>query len=179
MIAEGTSCDRARTDRNYNLGFGYRIVSLLERPAHVSGNWSRNQDTVRMARRRHELDAEASQIEYDCIQDVDIRFAAVATARADLPKLERTAKNALELIGKPTGKLERVSRLQNQIVAMTGCETVLPAELDCSLWTSVRAFRTKEASSQVDSQTLVAADRLGWAYFDTSGAAGWTSRLVD
>ena len=51
-----------------------------------------------MARRGDELHAEPPEVEDHRVEDVDVRFAGVAAARADLPQLERAAEDAARFV---------------------------------------------------------------------------------
>jgi hypothetical protein len=87
VIAKWTTGDRARANCDYYLRIGYSVVSGLQRQAHVHRHWTGNQKAVRVPRRGYELNSEAAQIKYYCVQHVDVRFASIASARTDLPKL--------------------------------------------------------------------------------------------
>jgi hypothetical protein len=62
-----------------------------------------------MARRRHELDTKASEVKHDRVQDVDVRFACVASAGAYLAELERPSEHAVDIVGEAPRKLQRLS----------------------------------------------------------------------
>ena len=68
-----------------------------------------------MARRRHELDAEASQVKHDGVENVDIRFASIASAGADLPELERAAQECDEGRRQGAGRASGADRFQDQV----------------------------------------------------------------
>jgi hypothetical protein len=71
-----------------------------------------------MSWRRHKLNTEPTQIEHHGVQYIDVRFAPVAPARADLPEFERAPKDAINRLTKAPGELQVVPFGQDQIVAL-------------------------------------------------------------
>ena len=177
-ISIRTTGDRACADCNHNLWIGHGLICLLERDPHIAGNRTGNQETVRMTRRCHELDPEASQVKHDGIQDVNVRFAPVTAAGAHLPELERSAENAVNVAGKTVGEFQSRFIAQNQVGALARRELVLPAELDRMFRAGVGTLRTKQATPEIYVQTPIAGYRVGGARVDSGFAAGWTSRLI-
>lgn len=173
MIAKWAAGDRARTDCDHNLRVRHGLVGLLEREPHVPGNGTGDEKTVRMAGRRHELDAEASKIEDDGIKDVNVRFASVASAGADLPELERAAENAVNVAGQAVGELQSLSSAHNQVGSLGRCKAILSAELDRPLRTRVGTFRAKEASPEIHAQLTIVGYCVGRACVNAGFAAGW------
>ena len=84
--------DGAGADGDHNARVGDGVVSVLQGGSHVFGDAASDEQTVGVARGGDELDAEAAQIPANGVENVHIRFAAVASAGADLTEFERSAK---------------------------------------------------------------------------------------
>src|SRR5579864_9290745 len=103
-----------------------------------------------MSRRGDDLDSEASEVPSHRLKDVDIGFAGIAAAGADLPQLERTAEKLEEFRFEGLGELDRIGRSDDQSVAVPGRQTVVRAERDRPLGTGRLAFGAEEAASQIE-----------------------------
>jgi hypothetical protein len=98
MIAKGTrgtASNCASAHRDHNFWVGHRLIGLLKSQAHVLSHCTDNQQSIRMPRRRHELDAASAEIEYHSIQNIDVGLASVASTGADLPEFERASKDSV------------------------------------------------------------------------------------
>jgi len=179
MVPERASRDRARADRDDYFRMGHGRVGLLEREVHVAGNGTGDQESVRMPRRRHELNAEASQVENNRIKNVNVSFASIAAAGADLSEFERTSENAVEIGGQRMGGFESLIFLQQQIVPVACRKSIFAAEAGRLLWTGISALRTKEASPQVNLHRAFDRYRVRWAGVSAGVTSGGASRPVD
>ena len=73
---EWATGNRASTHGNHDFRRGDSVVGFLERQFHVLGHWAGDEQTVRVARRRDELDSKPPQV-------------PAVTARSRTPALER------------------------------------------------------------------------------------------
>src|SRR5579875_905227 len=100
MVAKRTARYRTRTHGDDNFWGRNRRIGLFQRQPHVARYRAGNQQAVGMSWRGHELDTKAAQVVCHCTEHVDIRFAPGATAGADLPELECSTENAMNVISK-------------------------------------------------------------------------------
>lgn len=178
MIAEWTACNCTSADRYHDLGFRHRLVSLFERQAHVLGDSSSNQKSIRMAWGRHKLNAESAEIEHHGIKNIDVRLASIASAGADLSQLERSTKDPVGLFSKVPGKAQRFPFGQDQIVSIARRESVLQGETDRSCGTCVGTLGAEQTAPEIDLQTSVAGNCVGRASIRATRARRWTSCLI-
>ncbi len=143
MITKRSARNCARTDSYHDLGFRNRLVGLFERQAHVLSDSAGDQEPVGMSWRRHKLNTEPTQIEHHGVQHIDVGFAPVAPACADLPEFERAPKNAIDRRAKAPGEMQVIPFLQDEIVALAGCKSILPSELDRPFRTCAGTFRAE------------------------------------
>jgi hypothetical protein len=88
MIKEGSAGDGAGADGDNDLRRGHGVIGFLECKLHVVRDWSGNQQTIGVTRRGDKLNAESSKIKDYRVEDVDICFARVTAAGADLPQFQ-------------------------------------------------------------------------------------------
>jgi hypothetical protein len=124
------------------------------------------------------LDPEAAEVEDDCVQNVHVRLAGVATAGADLPELERAAEQATRFGVESTGQLVGLA-VEKQVVAPARREAIILAVVDRTVRASLRTFRAKQAASKVNlKRGLVGIDRVRGARLGTFTTASWTLRRI-
>ena len=153
MVHVWTAGDRAGPGGNDDLRLRNGIVGLLERELHVLGDGSRDQQPVGMPRRGDVLDAEAPEVEDDRSEDIDVRLAAVAAARAHHPELQGAAEQPPQsLVERARSSRERTPR--EQFVACPRRESVLLGMDDGSFRTGLDAVGAEETASQIHPQPL-------------------------
>jgi len=179
MIAEWTARNCTGADRYHDLGLRHCRVGLFESQAHVLSDGTGYQESVCVPRRRHKLNAEPAEIEYHSIQNIDVRLASIASARADLSEFERPPKDAVGLCSKPPGEAQGIAFGQDQIVSLTCRKLVLPGKLDRSFRTCVGTLRTEQTATKIEPQASVFGDRVGRASIYTTRTTRRTPGLVD
>ncbi len=106
MILEYTARNRAGAAGDDELRFGDCFIGLEQRFPHVRGDRTGDQNTVGVARRGHEFDAEAAGVEDDIAERIDLDLAAVAAAGADLAQAQRSPEQSSQL---PAERLDRAA----------------------------------------------------------------------
>ena len=179
MITKRAARNRTSPDRYHNLGIRDCLVGLLESQAHVLSDGTSDQKSVSMPRRRHKLNPEPAEIEHYGIQNVDIRLASIASARADLSEFERPPKDAVGLCSKPPGEAQGIAFSQDQIVSLTCRKWVLRGKLDRSFGTCVGTLWTEQTATKIEPQASVLGDRVGRASIYATRTTRRTPGLVD
>ena len=92
-VTAGEDAAGARTvaDGNNPLGFRCRPVGSFQSLAHVVGDRAGDEQDVRMARRRHEPQAETLNVVKWIVERMDLELAAIAGAGVDLADGEAAA----------------------------------------------------------------------------------------
>jgi hypothetical protein len=178
MIAEWTARNCTGADRYHDGRLRQRLVSLFESQAYVLSDGAGNQKSVRVSRRCYKLNTEAAEIEYYRIQNINVRLASIASARADLSEFERAPKDAVGLCSKAPGKAQVIAFGQDQIVSLAGRELVLLGQVDRSFRTGIGTLRAEQTATKIESQTFVRDDRVGRAGICASCATRRTPGLV-
>lgn len=179
MIDEWTARNCTSTYGYHNLGLWNCLVSLFESQAHVLRDGTGNQESVRMSRRRHKLNAEPAEVKHDGIQNIDVRLASIASARADLSEFQRATKYAVGLCSKAPGEVQGMPFGQDQIASLICGKFVLRGKLYRAFGTCVGTLRTEQTATKIEPQTLLLADRVGGASIYTTCTPRWTLGLVD
>src|SRR4029453_15975629 len=113
--AEDAARARAVAHRHDQLGVWRGLPRLAERHRHVPGDGAGDEQQVRVARRGHEVDAEALAVVYGAGQPADLQLAAVAGAGVDLADGQGAAEQPLharvELAAEGHDRLARFERL--------------------------------------------------------------------
>src|SRR5215468_1990630 len=90
--AEHPARPRAVPHRHHELGRGSGVVGLAQRDLHVAGDRAGDEQQVGVARRGHEVDAEALAVVHRAHEAGDLDLAAVARSRVDLSHGEGAAE---------------------------------------------------------------------------------------
>jgi hypothetical protein len=114
-----------------------------------------------VARRGHELDAEAADVPDDRGEDVHVRLAAVAAAGADLAELQRAPEEALQLSVERRRQGELAAGPDHEAVARARGEAMVGRVGDRAFRTRALALRAEETLAEVDRDAAGRADRDG------------------
>ena len=98
--------DRAGADGDHDLRRRHGVVGLLQRQFHVLRHRAGDEQPVGVARRGHELDAEAAEIPADRAEHVGVGLAGVAAAGAHLPQPQRAAEELAQLLVERGGEAD-------------------------------------------------------------------------
>lgn len=159
MSCEWSAGYRTCADGDHDLGSGDGTISLLEGNFHILRDGACDHKTVGVPWRGNELDAEPREIENNRAQHVEIRLAGVASPGTHLAELERPSKKSKSLRIQRFRKSNLIS-IALQIITAPGSETVIMSERNCTTRASLLALWAEEASSEIDRETCIGADRL-------------------
>ena len=95
----------ASADGDDQTGFGKRGVGFLQGKGHVFGDGAGDEESVGVARGCDNLDAEAAEVKDNGGEDVDVGFAGVAAAGADLSEFEGAAEKSAHFVVEGGGEL--------------------------------------------------------------------------
>jgi len=157
---EGTAAYRTGTHRDDDPRRRHRGVGFPQRGLHVLGYRSGHDDAVGMPRGRHELDPKTSEVEHDVAERDQLRLAAVAAARRNLPELERSAEEPAHARIERARKWELLA-FEHQVLATANRKTMIVGETDRSRRTGVLAGAAKEARAEIEPQGTKL-DCFGW-----------------
>src|SRR5262245_25940025 len=84
VVHVGTAANGAGAHGDDQLGGWDRRIRIKQRYAHVLADRASNDDSIRVSGGGDELDSEATQIENDCPQYIELSFARIAATGAHL-----------------------------------------------------------------------------------------------
>jgi hypothetical protein len=147
----------AGTDGDNELWGRNGIIGFLEGQLHVIGDWTGDKQTVRVARRSDELDAESAEVKDNRVQDVHVGLAPVTTAGTDLAEFQGAAEEPASLVVESTGELVGLA-IEEKITAASRGEAIVLRVGDGTVRTCLQTFGAEQAAAKVELKRVSVGD---------------------
>ena len=151
MIDIGPPGNRAGSDGDHDLGCWNRFVCFLQREIHVARHRTCDEQPIRVAGRRNELNPEPADVPSHRVEHVGVGFTRVATPGANLAESERPPEKAAQSpVQLHHRRHDGIS--DNELFPVRRGHAELARECDCPRSTCAFACPAEDAATRVHSK---------------------------